>query len=231
MNQELENGRSFFWIDDLPPAKRDASYARLRKGEVLIRPRAAGLEVPGGMIHDWEGIVFIPNATLDEALAEIQDYENYPRIYAPNIVRSKILQHNGQDFTVSLRLEKKSFTTIDVDVVAAVHYSRLSPSQLCSDSHSIRVTEVDNPGTAQEHENPPGEDHGYIWRMNDYRRIREDSSGVYLQFEAIALSRDIPWGLAWLLRPFVTKLPGESLNLTLLRTRSAIEANARRSHR
>jgi hypothetical protein len=46
---------------------------------------------------------------------------------------------------------------------------------------------------------------------------------VYVQLEAISLTRDIPDGLGWLIRPFVTSIPRESLAFTLTRTREALD--------
>jgi hypothetical protein len=40
--------------------------------------------------------------------------------------------------------------------------------------------------------------------------------------EAISLTREIPAGLGWLIRPFVTSVPQESLSFTLSRTRAAL---------
>lgn len=231
MDNELKSGHPFLWVDSLSGADKTVAYTRLRNGEILVQSRAAGLDIPGGMIHDWIGVVFIPNATLDEALAQIQNYNYYAQIYAPEINRSKILKHDGDKFTVSLRLQKKSFQTVVLDVVDEVQYSRLNPAQAYSRSQSIRITEVENPGSPQEREVAPDEGHGYLWRLTDYRRILENASGVYLQFEVIALSRDIPWGLEWLIKPFVTKVPRESLTFTLSRARDSIEASVNHEHK
>jgi hypothetical protein len=227
MNDEQRSGSSFLWVDSLPSADRAAAYARLRSGEILVHPFATGLDIPDGMIHDWVGVVFIPNVTLDEALAEIQNYNDYARIYSPEIIRSKILQRDDDHFKVSLWLEQKSFATVVLHVVENVQYFRLNLSQLYSRSHSIQIAEVENPGTLQQHEDPPGTGHGYLWRLNDYRRFLQTPAGVYLQFEVIALSRDIPWGLEWLIKPFVTNVPRESLRFTLTRARASIETAAK----
>ena len=82
---------------------------------------------------------------------------------------------------------------------------------------------IENPGTPQEREESPGEGHGYLWQLNGYRRFLGDTSGVYMQFEVIALSRNIPWGLSWLIKPFVARVPRESLNFTLSRTRDSVQ--------
>ncbi|HEV2327040.1 MAG TPA: hypothetical protein VGS10_24085 [Terracidiphilus sp.] len=228
MHGELKSDRTFLWVDSLPVADRTAAYARLRNGEILVHSLAAGLDVPGGMIHDWMGIVFIPNATIEAALAQIQAYNDYARIYHPEMTGSKLLERDGNDFKVSIWLQKKSFATVVIHVVENVQYFRLDPSHEYSVSHSIRVAEVENPGTPQQHEDPPDTGHGYLWRLNDYRRFLQTPSGVYLQFEVIALSRDIPWGLEWLIKPFVTRLPRQSLLFTLARARASIEAASRK---
>jgi len=44
-----------------------------------------------------------------------------------------------------------------------------------------------------------------------------------MQCEALSLTRDIPWGLGWLLKPLVTKIPKESLDRALGQTRNVVE--------
>jgi hypothetical protein len=231
MDKELESGGPFLWVDSLPVADKAVAYTRLRNGEILIQSCSAGLDIPGGMIHDWIGIVFVPNATLDGALAQIQNYDRYAQIYAPAIIRSKLLKRKGDDFTVALRLQRKSFRTVVLDVVSDAQYIRLALSRAYSRSHSIRIAEVENPGTPQEREEPPDEGHGYLWRLSDYRRVLQDASGIYVQFEVIALSRNIPWGLEWLIKPLVTKVPRESLTFTLSRTRASIEGSVKEGYK
>jgi len=41
------------------------------------------------------------------------------------------------------------------------------------------------------------------------------------------LTRGIPYGLGWLIKPFVTKIPRESLLFTLTKTRDAIREEVR----
>jgi hypothetical protein len=40
-----------------------------------------------------------------------------------------------------------------------------------------------------------------------------------VQCEAISLTRDIPTGLGWMFKPYITQVPGESLFTTLNQTR------------
>jgi hypothetical protein len=68
---------------------------------------------------------------------------------------------------------------------------------------------------------------GYLWRLNTYWRFAEKDNGVYIQCEALSLTRDIPTGLGWLLKPLVTRIPRDSLNKALGRTRDVVLQKAR----
>ena len=81
---------------------------------------------------------------------------------------------------------------------------------------------MDNPGTANEKEKTPGEDNGFLWRMETWWRLEERDGGVYVQNEVVSLSRDIPTGLGWMIEPFVTSIPKESLAFTMEATRKAV---------
>jgi hypothetical protein len=62
--------------------------------------------------------------------------------------------------------------------------------------------------------------------LNSYWRFEEKDGGVYVESESISLTRDIPTGLGWMIKPFVTTIPRESLLMTLGSMRSAAEARA-----
>ena len=65
--------------------------------------------------------------------------------------------------------------------------------------------------------------------LADSSPFEEQDGGVYVEAESISLTRDIPMGLGWMLKPFVTTIPRESLLMTLGSTRSAVEARAHSS--
>src|SRR6202008_4531302 len=91
-NESLSRG-PFLWVDGLPEQERKAAFANLMRGEVEIErvragQRGEGAEAPGGMIHDWEGIVFVPGARLGEVLTLLEDYDHQAVYYAPDVERS-----------------------------------------------------------------------------------------------------------------------------------------------
>lgn len=61
-----------------------------------------------------------------------------------------------------------------------------------------------------------------MWRLNTYWRFEGKDGGVYVQCEALSLTRDIQYGLAWVIKPLVTKIPKQSLNRAVGRTREAV---------
>ena len=80
---------------------------------------------------------------------------------------------------------------------------------------STRVTEIADAGTPQERAKPAGEENGFMWNLNTYWRFLERDGGTYIQCESLTLSRDVPFALAWIIRPIVTQMPRESLTFTM----------------
>jgi hypothetical protein len=51
-----------------------------------------------------------------------------------------------------------------------------------------------------------------------------------VQSEVVSLTRNIPVGLGWLIGPFVTSIPKETLSFTLEATRNAVRAQMERKN-
>jgi len=223
----------FFWIDELPAEQLAEAYERLKSGKVEMR-RVSGEQgagrnaIPGGMIHDWQGIVFIPGVKLDEVLEFLKDYNSRATDYAPDVERSKIEEHDGDHFRVFMRFRRKKIITVVLNTEQEITYYRDSPTRAHSRSSATRIAEVENAGTPQEKEKPPGEDSGFMWRLETWWRMEERDSGVYVENEVVSLTRDIPSALAWMIEPFVTGIPKESLEFTMEATRRGVLGRKRR---
>jgi hypothetical protein len=225
-NADLQPGKSFLWIDRLS-AQRQSDCERLRNGEVVIsRMETLGngkeIHIPDGMIHHWIGTVFIPGATLQQTLALAQNYDRHDVYYAPDVQRSKLTQRNGDDFQIYYRFKRHKVVTVVLDTNYDIHYARVSPTREISRSYSTRVQEVENAGKSDERDKPVGDDTGFLWRLYTYWRFEQKDGGTYVQCEAISLTRDIPTGLGWMIRPFIESVPRESLEFTLASTRKAL---------
>jgi hypothetical protein len=220
----------FLRIDALGPNERQNAYAALRRGELYIerlstREGGKSIDVPDGLIHHWLGASFVPGASLEQALALLQDYDRHAEIYRPAIARSKLLSRDGDVFRVYLRFYMKKVITVVINTENEARFTRLGPDRAQSRIYSLRVAEVADPGTAQERERPEGKDGGYLWRLYTYWRFLERDGGTYVQCEAVSLTRGIPPVLGWIIRPFVTSIPRESLIFTLETTRKTLTAD------
>jgi len=227
ITQQRSQTNAFLKPDSLAPEQRSELLRRLRQGKVVIgKVGNTPEEIPGGLIHDWQGWVFIPNATVEEVVSVIRDYDHLAHYYSPDVLQSRLISAHGDDLHVYMRLQKHKVVTVVLDTEYDVHYGRIVSAHQYSISRSARVSEVENPGSPNERALPQGHDHGYMWRLNSYWAFEQAGDGVLVQCEAISLTRDIPTGLAWLIGPFVNNIPRESLQFTLTATRNALAANS-----
>jgi len=225
MSAEVQPGGNFLYMDRLPAPDMAGAYQRLKSGEILVETmRTPGFEkdVPNGMIHHWVGVIFIPGATLAKTLPVVKDYDHRAQLYAPEVIAAHIVSRQGDDYKIFMRLYQKRFTTVVFNTDYDVHWGKVDDTKIYSNSISTRVAEVKDAGHPDGAELPVGTGNGYLWRLNTYWHFQEKDGGVYVQCEALSLSRDIPYGLAWLLRPLVTKVPKQSLERALGRTREVV---------
>ncbi len=203
---------AFLWLDG-DGARRLAA----QRGEVFSEPvsETGDIEVPDGLVHDWVGGMFVRGASLDSVLAMFEDYDKAKNIYKPEVVDSKLLAHDGNHFKVYMRLLKKQVVTVVLNTTHEVQYFQVDRTHWYSRSYSSRISEVENAGKPSERELPPGQDHGFLWRLNSYWRFEERDGGVYVECEAVSLTRNVPAGLGWLINPIIRSLPRQSLENTL----------------
>jgi hypothetical protein len=228
----LNSTAAFLWIDGLPDAKRRDALDVVRRKELSIerletKENGRAIDVPGGLIHHWVGTAFVPGASIDEALALLQNYDAHQRIYAPTVAVSKLQSRDGNQFKFFLRFVMKKVITVTVNSDHEAVFRRPAADRAEGWIHSTRIAEVDNAGTPAEREMPVGNDGGYLWRLNTYWRLVARDGGLYIHCESVSLSRGIPVGFGWVVGPFVTSIPRESLTFTLDTTRRQLERGSR----
>jgi hypothetical protein len=218
---------TFLWASQSRDRER-----RVRSGGVVVEPWIArgDSEIDDALIHDWIGAIFIPGATIDQAVSFLQAYDNHKTFYSPEVVESRLLSHDGDEWRVYYRLVKKKIITVTFNTEHAVTYTRLSPTRLHSTSRATRIGEVKNAGTPAERELPAGQDHGFLWRLNTYWRLEEKDGGVFMECQTISLTRSVMTGLGWLINPIIRSFPRESLGRLLSATRIGVLTESVRHH-
>jgi len=216
MAAQNHSASGFLWID------RDAVRQQaVRKGDIVTQ-QVKTTSVPEGMIQHWIGGVFLPGATLARVTHVDQDYADYARIYGPDITRVTVLSHNGNRFVVAYRITKTKFLTAVLDTAQVIDYMPLAPDRMAIRSQSQSIRQVENAGKPSERDLPEGEGSGFLWAMNSYWRMEERDGGVYMECEAITLSRDVPFGMGALIDPILESFAEESLKMTIEAKRRAV---------
>ena len=214
-------GEKFLWSD-----QASQRHQKLTQGIVVVEPAVdkGTVTVKGGLIHDFIGAAFIPGATLADALKVTQDYKRHKEIY-PEVADAQIRSRQGNDFMVYMRIVKAKFFLSDVlNTDQDIRFVSLDANRAYSNAYSTRITEVADAGSSKERELPVGNDRGLLWRLNVYWFFEERDHGVYIECEAITLTRDVPFGAGRLFAPIVQSVPAESVRGTLEQTRKAIAA-------
>jgi hypothetical protein len=212
-------GGAFLWtFEDAQRA------AKVRNGEIVVAPVTSQTpkKLPGGLIHHWIGAVFLPNLKLDDTLEITRDYDDYKDFYRPTVVDSKVVTRSDSKDEFSMVLMNKALflkQALDADYQAS--NVRLDDRRFYSVCKTTRVQEIDEYGQPGEHRSPEGEGRGYIWKLFSIARLEQRDGGVYVELEAIALSREIPVAVRFVADPIVRRVSRNSLLISLQQTGEA----------
>jgi hypothetical protein len=228
MQGRVHGGAPFLWIDESAERGR-----RVRAGEILVTPvsEQSPMRVPNGLIHDWIGAAFFPNASLADILAVVQDYSRYKEFYKPLVIDSRLLGSDGTDYRFSLLMLNKSLFAKNALLTEWKEgYAQVDDRRWYSVASTTRVQEIDEYGSPGERELPVDTGSGYIWRLYSFSRFEQRDGGVYVEMEAMALSRDIPSVLRWMIDPIVRRVSRGSVFTSFTETRAALQKAANASN-
>jgi putative flippase GtrA len=218
--------RDLFFIQDL--YKSAGWRQRVQAGQVSmlrvdsITPGGPEPSIGDARIHHWVGAVFVPRASVDGVVRYLRDRAGRESEAFDDVIASKLIARDGDRVRVYMKLKRESVITVTYNTDHSVEYRHLDAARASSRSVATRIAEIADAGTPQEHEKTPGNDHGFLWRLNAYWRYQQVDGGVLIECESVSLSRSVPL----LLRPFVTgtveKIARESLQKTLASLRTEL---------
>jgi hypothetical protein len=94
------------WDAFVARAEREAHSCRCD----MLRPEGRTFEVPGGMIHQWRGSVFIRGVTLDDAVRALMSRGIPPP--QDEVLESRVLSRSGDSLVVYLKMSRRTLVTV-----------------------------------------------------------------------------------------------------------------------
>lgn len=213
-----------FLAQDFRPEAQANRRALLAGAMVIDEMAAAGargesVDVPDAMVHHWRGAVLAPGARLDDLLRRLQS--GVPVAKPEDVLESRVLARGPDHLRLFLRLQRTKFVTVVYNTEHLVRFRRHDATHASSVSTATRIAEVQSPGTAAERELPPGQDRGFLWRLNAYWRYEQVPAGVLVECESVSLSRDVPWVVHYVAAPLIASAARESMERALQTLRAS----------
>ena len=182
-------------------------WAQVRARGVVVDPVTppGGAALPGALLHDWRATAFVPGATATELEAVLRDFSGYPRVFAPQVVATRVAAQSGDEYQVWMRVRQRHVITVTMDATYDVNFG---PGWSVSRSRSVTAMSADGmqPERALD---------GALWRLDTWWSWEERNGGLAIEVETVSLTRPVPWGLRWIVGPYVESVPRESLEFTL----------------
>src|SRR5712691_10521223 len=178
----------------------------------------ASEDVPNGYIHHWIGAIRIANATVADVQGVLEDYEHYSQTYSPDLRLASASRVSEKQYDVRLVTERVEGLGIHFafDIRSRVVFHHAMDDYALIDSRSYSIRESDSGRAPYTDLRPEGQDHGILWRLNSYWRLRQSGASVYAECQVISLSRKPLFGM----NRQVKGRAKDSLETTLRQTRS-----------
>ncbi len=220
MQARLQPGKPFLWIDEAPGRR-----GKLRAGEILVSSVGAQgpKQVPSGLIHHWIGAAFFPNANIGDVFGVVRNYSHYKDYYNPIVIESRSIRKTPDVDRFSVLLMNKSLLLkFAIENESESSYVQAGAGRWYSFVTAVRLQEIEDYGQPSQRKLPSGEGSGYIWRLHTITRYEESDGGVYIEIEAMALSRDVPSSVRWMVDPIVRRVSKGALVTSLRQTVDAV---------
>jgi len=219
MTQRLGSDKPYLWVDESPELVK-----KLQAGEVVVAPFGHdGLKkVPSGLIHHWIGAIFIPDTRIEDVLRVVRDYPHYKDLYQPGVVESRLISKVDSKDRFSTVLVNRAFllkSAFQNEFESC--YVRIDDHRTYSFTKSMRIQEIEDYGSSGQRALPEDVGSGIMWRLFSVTRYQERDGGVYVEVEAMGLTRDIPAALHWFVDPIVRRVSKSALTVSLRQTEKA----------
>jgi hypothetical protein len=228
---ELMMGRmqhNFLWLEE-----SEQRLDRVRTGQIVVAPEQSKMPIgiDHGLVHHWIGAVFIPGVHVEDVITTVREYDQYAKIYTPTVTDAQVIERaadpaHASDHFILTMVNKSFFSKRALECESTSDFARLDSFRWYSQSHTVRVQEWAHYGASNQHMLPPGQGTGFVWSASTMSRFEERDGGVYVEMEAIALSRDVPVAMREMVNPIIRRVSKSTLVTSLDETRKAVEGSA-----
>jgi hypothetical protein len=220
---------NFLWVDE-----SEQELQRVRAGNIVIDPIQPRMPIPihHGLVHHWVGAEFISGVHIEDVVATVREYDQYPKFYRPTVIQAQVIEAGADpaqpsDHFVLTFVNKGFFSKHALECESTSSFTRLDAQRSYVQSHTVRVQEWAEYASPKQHKLPEGKGTGYLWNVFNTTRFEERDGGVYVEMEAIALSRDVPVEMREFVNPIIRRVSKATLVTSLDQTRQAVESRAR----
>ena len=147
--------------------------------------------MPGASLQDWLGVTLVEGVPLERVRDFILNYADFKHYFKQYFTDSRLVKREGDSFDAYLRLARKQFSTVILNINVSSSYASFDPAHAYVICRSTHIGEVAHPKEKEpaDQERPAADAYGYLWRFNQYWRIEQTGDGVYVELESITLSR------------------------------------------
>jgi hypothetical protein len=124
-----------------------------------------------------------------------------------------------------LLMNRTLFLEIALDGGFESSYFQVDDHRWYSIARTMRMQEIQDYGEPGERKLAEHDGCGLIWWLSSIARFDERDGGVYVELEAMALSRDIPLPLRLLADPIIRRISRNSLTTSLRQIGNAVHSN------
>ncbi len=202
----------WLWLDQHP---KEQSLVWLGQSEITPQKtldQGHEIEIPDASLQDWLGVTLMEGVTLERVRDFVLNYADFKYYFKQYFTDSRLVKRDGDNFDAFLRLARKQFSTVILNINVSSSYVAFDPAHAYVICRSTHIGEVAHPKEKDlaAQERPAADAYGYLWRLNQYWRIEQTADGVYVELESITLSRPAG-GLnpARFLNSFVQDFPRE----------------------
>jgi len=181
----------WLWLDEHP---KEQSLVWL--GQSQITPQKTldqghEIEIPDASLQDWLGVILLDGITLERVRDFALSFGDYKFYFKQFYKDSRQVKRDGDTFDAFLRLSRKTFASVVLNINVTASYVALDPTHAYVILHSTHIGELAHPKekVPAAQERSTADAYGYLWRLNQYWRIEQTHDGVFVELESLTLSR------------------------------------------